>query len=233
MQDPRPWTDNRQSTHAHRLPLCQTWLCFWRKKNAELCCRISPKEETMARLADYFTVVGYDPDKAGKLRCLWVEECCDLFRPLATTTARLLLLCFKRLIHGFHFLWRVSTVNGIKRECVSVLQLTLVVCVYELSSWSELSSWLGWCGPDAICMYNTAQANVFIIAYRIMCFCLIYECFSTIHGVNLSTHLLCLSRVHVNSAVTHAVACYNLSPSHTHWSLNGDLSALRCIDFHI
>lgn len=134
MQDPRPWTDNRQSTHAHWLPLCQTWLCFWRKKNAELCCRISPKEETMARLADYFTVVGYDPDKAGKLRCLWVEECCDLFRPLATTTARLLLLCFKRLINGFHFLWRVI-INGIKRECVSVLQLTLVVCVYELSSW--------------------------------------------------------------------------------------------------
>lgn len=39
----------------------------------------------MARLADYFIVVGYDQDKSGKSRCVCLEECCDLFRPLATT----------------------------------------------------------------------------------------------------------------------------------------------------
>lgn len=45
---------------------CQTWLCFGRRKNAELCWHISGKTADMARLGDYFIVVGYDQEKAGK-----------------------------------------------------------------------------------------------------------------------------------------------------------------------
>lgn len=57
---------SRSCTQAQWHSFCQTWLCFGRRKNAELCWYISGKAADMARLADYFIVVGYDQEKAGK-----------------------------------------------------------------------------------------------------------------------------------------------------------------------
>lgn len=46
--------------------LLQTWLCYGRRENAEFYWYTSGKAAGMARLADYFIVVGYDKEKAGK-----------------------------------------------------------------------------------------------------------------------------------------------------------------------
>lgn len=57
---------SRSGTQAQWHSFCQTWLCFGRRENAELCWYITGKAADMARLADYFIVVGYDQEKAGK-----------------------------------------------------------------------------------------------------------------------------------------------------------------------
>lgn len=57
---------SRSGTQAQWHSFCQTWLCFGRGENAELCWYITGKAADMARLADYFIVVGYDQEKAGK-----------------------------------------------------------------------------------------------------------------------------------------------------------------------
>lgn len=63
---PTPKDVSHSGTQAQWHSFCQTWLCFGRRKNAELCWHISGKAADMARLADYFIVVGYDQEKAGK-----------------------------------------------------------------------------------------------------------------------------------------------------------------------
>lgn len=57
---------SRSCTQAQWHRSCQTWLCSGRRENAELCWVFSAKAADMARLADYFVVVGYDQEKAGK-----------------------------------------------------------------------------------------------------------------------------------------------------------------------
>lgn len=57
---------SRSRTQAQWHRSCQTWLCSGRRENAELCWVFSAKAADMARLADYFVVVGYDQEKAGK-----------------------------------------------------------------------------------------------------------------------------------------------------------------------
>lgn len=57
---------SRSCTQAQWHRSCQTWLCSGRRENAELCWFFSAKAADMARLADYFVVVGYDQEKAGK-----------------------------------------------------------------------------------------------------------------------------------------------------------------------
>lgn len=64
----------RFCTQAQWRSFCQTWLCLGRRENAELCWYNSGKAANMARLADYFIVVGYDHEKAGKFGCVQLSD---------------------------------------------------------------------------------------------------------------------------------------------------------------
>lgn len=65
LKRPRPWMFPSPARKRTDTPV-KKWLCFGRRKNAELCWYISGKAADMARFADYFIVVGNDQEKAGK-----------------------------------------------------------------------------------------------------------------------------------------------------------------------